>query len=122
MALSLASILCNDSDITNEGIEIGDPTEVALINYADKNDIDYKEIREKYKRVGELPFDSDRKLMSTINMIEGKHVMFTKGAPDVMFSRCKYALKHGEVVEINDEIINDIRVQMKSFQIKHLEF
>ncbi|WP_353654902.1 HAD-IC family P-type ATPase [Clostridium sp. CCUG 7971] len=53
--LSLASILCNDSDVTNEGVEIGDPTEVALINYADKNNLDYKKLREKYSRLNELP-------------------------------------------------------------------
>ncbi|MGL5694784.1 MAG: cation-translocating P-type ATPase, partial [Peptostreptococcaceae bacterium] len=70
MVLSLASTLCNDSDITNEGVEIGDPTEVALINYARKNNLDYKQIREKYNRLNELPFDSDRKLMSTVNQVE----------------------------------------------------
>ena len=80
--LNLASILCNDSDVNNEGIEIGDPTEVALINYAALNKIDYKTLREKYIRVGEIPFDSDRKLMSTVNKIDDETIMFTKGAPD----------------------------------------
>ena len=68
--LNLASILCNDSDVNNEGIEIGDPTEVALINYAALNKIDYKTLREKYIRVGEIPFDSDRKMFTTLNKID----------------------------------------------------
>ncbi|WP_296647579.1 cation-translocating P-type ATPase [Romboutsia sp. 13368] len=107
--LTLASILCNDSDVNNEGIEIGDPTEVALINYASSNNIDYKMLREKYIRIGEIPFDSDRKLMSTVNKVDDETIMFTKGAPDVIFSRCKYALSNGEVVEFNDEIIDEYR-------------
>ncbi len=107
--LNLASILCNDSDVNNEGIEIGDPTEVALINYAALNKIDYKTLREKYTRVGEIPFDSDRKLMSTVNKVDDETIMFTKGAPDVVFSRCKYALSNGEVVEFNEEIIDEYR-------------
>ena len=91
--LNLSSILCNDSDVNEEGIEIGDPTEVALINYAQKYDLDYKSIREECLRIAEIPFDSDRKLMTTVNSIDGQNIMFTKGAPDVIFSRCKYANK-----------------------------
>ncbi|MGX4601159.1 cation-translocating P-type ATPase [Faecalimicrobium sp. JNUCC 81] len=118
--LSLASILCNDSDVTNEGVEIGDPTEVALINYADKNNLDYKKLREKYSRLNELPFDSDRKLMSTINKIDNEVVMFTKGAPDVVFSRCKHALNNGEIVPISEEIINKYKSVNEEFSNKAL--
>lgn len=120
MALSLASILCNDSDITNEGVEIGDPTEVALLNYADKNEVNYKNFRQKHSRINELPFDSDRKLMSTVNVVEGRNFMFTKGAPDVMFSRCKYALNDGELVEINEEILNAYKRANEEFSNKAL--
>ncbi len=120
MALSLASILCNDSDITNEGVEIGDPTEVALLNYADKNEVNYKNFRQKHIRINELPFDSDRKLMSTVNVVEGRNFMFTKGAPDVMFSRCKYALNDGELVEINEEILNAYKRANEEFSNKAL--
>lgn len=118
--LSLASILCNDSDVNEEGIEIGDPTEVALINYASKNSIDYKIIRNNYTRLGELPFDSDRKLMSTVNKVDNEVVMFTKGAPDVIFSRCKYALENGEVVTINNEIIDEYKKVNEEFSNKAL--
>ena len=118
--LSLASILCNDSDINEEGIEIGDPTEVALINYAKKNNVDYNIIRNNYTRVGELPFDSDRKLMSTVNKIDNEVVMFTKGAPDIIFNKCKYALENGEVVSINDEIIKNYKRINEEFSNKAL--
>lgn len=107
--LNLSSILCNDSDINEEGIEIGDPTEVALINYAQKYDIDYKSIREECLRIAEIPFDSDRKLMTTVNSIDGQNIMFTKGAPDVIFSRCKYAIKYDEILEMSDEILYEYK-------------
>ena len=120
LALTLASTLCNDSDVTSEGVEIGDPTEVALINYAEKNNINYKIIREKCIRLNELPFDSDRKLMSTINKVADKVYMFTKGAPDVIFSRCKYVLDDGQQIEINDEIINKFKKANEDFSNKAL--
>lgn len=118
--LNLAAILCNDSDINNEGIEIGDPTEVALINHAISNKIDYKALREKYTRIGEIPFDSDRKLMSTVNKINDETLMFTKGAPDVIFSRCKYALSNGEIVKLNEEIIDEYKKINEEFSNKAL--
>lgn len=120
IALTLASTLCNDSDVTDEGVEIGDPTEVALINYAQKNNIDYKILRERHNRLNELPFDSDRKLMSTVNQVQDKVCMFTKGAPDVIFSRCKYVIDDGEVIEINDEIINEFKKANENFSNKAL--
>lgn len=118
--LILGCSLCNDSDLTNEGIEIGDPTEVALMHYTNKKGFDYKEIREINPRLNELPFDSDRKLMSTVNKVEDEVVMFTKGAPDVIFSICKYALVGDEVVKINDEIINEYKKMNEDFSNKAL--
>src|SRR5690606_13131482 len=61
------AVLCNDSHISEDGQEIGDPTEVALIDFCNKNNKDYREIRSTFKREAELPFDSDRKLMSTLH-------------------------------------------------------
>ena len=120
VALLLSSTLCNDSDISSEGIEIGDPTEVALINYTNKNNLDYKKLREEYTRIQELPFDSDRKLMSTVNKVEDKVLMFTKGAPDVIFNKCKYALNNGEVIKINEDIINEYKRINEEFSNKAL--
>ena len=118
--LILSSILCNDSDVNEEGIEIGDPTEVALINYSEKYDVDYKSIRENYTRISEIPFDSDRKLMTTVNLIDDENIMFTKGAPDVIFKRCKYALKYDEVIEISDEILDEYKKINENFSNRAL--
>lgn len=87
--LLLSSILCNDS--TNvDGVEIGDPTETALINLATRLGVDVTEIRQRFPRKGENPFDSDRKLMSTVHVIDGQTVMLTKGAVDVLLNRMKW--------------------------------
>ena len=118
--LNLSSILCNDSDVNEEGIEIGDPTEVALINYAQKYDLDYKSIREECLRIAEIPFDSDRKLMTTVNSIDGQNIMFTKGAPDVIFSRCKYAIKCDEILEMSDEILDEYKKVNENFSNRAL--
>ena len=116
----LASILCNDSDINEEGKETGDPTEVGLINFAKNNSIDFKKIRDEYRRKGEIPFDSDRKIMSTVNEVDGKTIMFSKGAPDIILSRCKYALVNGEVVDLNENILNEYKAKNEEFSNRAL--
>ena len=60
--LTVASAICNDSNINNEGKEIGDPTEVALIKFANSRNLDYNTLRDRYNRLSEIPFDSDRNL------------------------------------------------------------
>ena len=87
--LLYSSILCNDSS-SKDGIEIGDPTEVALVNLGQKINISEISARENFKRLAELPFDSDRKLMSTLNSYDNKNIMFTKGAFDVLLDRIKF--------------------------------
>lgn len=82
----LASVLCNDTTVTGEGF-LGDPTETALVEYFIKEGGNYDEIRTKYPRFAEIPFDSNRKLMSTYHDIDGEAVLFTKGALDVLLSR-----------------------------------
>ncbi|NRT75318.1 magnesium-transporting ATPase (P-type) [Clostridium beijerinckii] len=84
--LVLMALLCNDA-VTVENKEIGDPTEVALVNMGEIYELDELTIREQYPRLGEVPFDSDRKLMSTAHKFEGKHTMVTKGALDVLLAR-----------------------------------
>lgn len=116
----LASILCNDSDINEEGKETGDPTEVGLINFAKNNSIDFKKIRDEYRRKGEIPFDSDRKIMSTVNEVDGKTIMFSKGAPDIILSRCKYALVNREVVDLNENILNEYKAKNEEFSNRAL--
>lgn len=80
------SILCNDAS-NRDGEEIGDPTEVALVNWAEESGISVPACREQYQRLGEIPFDSDRKLMSTVHQYQGKQIMITKGAVDVLADR-----------------------------------
>lgn len=84
--LIIDGALCNDS-VRKEGQEIGDPTEIALVNFSEKHDLPVEKMREKYQRLGEIPFDSDRKLMSTVHKIGGNYKMLTKGAVDVLSGR-----------------------------------
>ena len=84
--LIIDGALCNDS-VQKEGQEIGDPTEIALVNFSEKHDLPVEKMREKYQRLGEIPFDSDRKLMSTVHKIGDNYKMLTKGAVDVLSGR-----------------------------------
>ena len=85
--LIYANMLCNDTKIAENGELAGDPTETALIDMAFK--LDFKQdIIEKLKRVEEVPFDSDRKLMTTVNQIEDKYIVYTKGGIDELLNRC----------------------------------
>lgn len=98
------AVLCNDSNINQEGKELGDPTEVALIAFSNRVNKDYNEIRDQFPREAELPFDSDRKLMSTVHTFEGQTALLTKGGPDVLFSRCSHVFMNGEVQPLTPEI------------------
>jgi len=101
------SILCNDS--TNiDGQEIGDPTETALINIGDKVGVPAQRVRNAYPRLSEIPFDSDRKLMSTLHNLKDGTTMITKGAVDVMMNRVKYIQKNGECVPMTQKDMDAI--------------
>lgn len=102
-ALIGIALLANDSNITEEGKEIGDPTETALINFGASLGISHSEVKEKYKRLADIPFDSDRKLMSTLHHFKGKEYIFTKGAPDVLLRRSNRSLKNGEIITLTSE-------------------
>jgi len=84
--LLTSSVLCNDSTSINSA-EIGDPTEIALVNLGHKYSLNEIECRNTHTRLKEIPFDSDRKLMSTLHEIDGKYIMITKGALDVLMNR-----------------------------------
>ena len=96
------ALLCNDS-VTVEGKEIGDPTEVALVNLGEELHLDELIIREKYQRISEIPFDSDRKLMSTVNIVNNKSVLFTKGALDALINKVNYLTTSDGVRRLSDE-------------------
>ena len=108
------SILCNDSTNT-DGQEVGDPTETALINLGSKLGYEAEDVREKYPRRSELPFDSDRKLMSTAHIFDGKYVMVVKGAVDVLLTRMDHIRIGDTVKEISKEDIEKIEKQNMEF-------
>lgn len=103
----MTSVLCNDSRLRDQEI-IGDPTEGALIVMGAKVGYDQDELNVKYPRLQEFPFDSDRKLMSTLHAIDGQHTMFTKGAPDVILSRCANIMIDGVCQPLTEDMKNNI--------------
>ena len=94
--LVYANMLCNDTKIANDGTLTGDPTETALVDMAFKLKFD-KSVYEKMPRLQEIPFDSDRKLMTTVNEINGKYIVFTKGGVDELLNRCNSYLENGDI-------------------------
>ena len=95
-------VLCSDASIDG-GQDIGDPTEVALVVLGDKFNLEKNTLNSEYKRVGENPFDSDRKLMSTLNEEGNKFRVHTKGAIDNILMRSNRILVNGEILPITDE-------------------
>ena len=115
-----AMVLCNDSSFSQEGQALGDPTEVALIAYSDKIGYPYQDLREKSPRLAEFPFDSERKLMSTINDFEGQKTIFVKGGPDVLFNHCNQVFLDGKVQEFTPELKEKFQAQNEAFSQKAL--
>ena len=112
--LLMFSILCNDST-NHDGQEIGDPTETALINLGSLLGEDYAQVRDEHPRLSEVPFDSDRKLMSTEHFIDGRYVMVVKGAVDVLLD-CMSHIQDGDILrKITEEDRVRIEVQNKHF-------
>ncbi|WP_108032044.1 cation-translocating P-type ATPase [Trichococcus patagoniensis] len=107
LRLLLMAMLCNDS-ITNEHNEIGDPTEIALVKLGEIYGMDELEVRRQYKRISELPFDSNRKLMSTLHDIEGKRLMITKGAMDVILRRTTMIDDANQISPLSPEVQEEI--------------
>ena len=99
--LMRCSILCNDSS-NIDGVEIGDPTETALINLCDKLGVPAQRVRNVYPRISELPFDSDRKRMSTFHELKDGYTMITKGAVDALLPKTLYIQDKGAVRQITD--------------------
>jgi Ca2+-transporting ATPase len=100
------ALLCNDGEIKetkDDTKEIGDPTETALVHFAYRFGLVKNEESKRLPRIDEIPFDSDRKLMSTIHEKGEDYLSFTKGAPDVMLERCNRAYIKGKVVELDEE-------------------
>ncbi len=108
-----AAILASDAT-EDKGVAIGDPTEVALVILGDKFGVDEISYREQHPRLGELAFDSDRKLMSTLHDVDGVPTLYTKGAIDVLLNRSRFLFTANGPVELTDELREEIsRVNME---------
>ncbi len=106
--LVYANMLCNDTKFAHDGSLTGDPTETALVDMAFKLDFD-KSVYEKMPRIEEIPFDSDRKLMTTVNEIDGKYIVYTKGGVDELLSISNSYLVNGEIKTDLDNYAKIIR-------------
>ena len=118
--LATAMALCSDAELQEDGSVKGEPTEAALVAYADKLELKKYNLEKETPRVGEAPFDSGRKMMSTIHKTENGFVQYTKGAPDVVLSRCATALVDGKEVPMTDELKAEIVSQNKEMADKAL--
>lgn len=108
-----SAVLANDST-NQEGQEIGDPTEVALVNLGQKLGLSEISLRKDYPRLSEIPFDSDRKLMSTLHFIDGQYILFTKGAFDVLLDRTNTIATTEGIRELTLEDCNQINAANQS--------
>lgn len=117
--LLLSALLCNDSTVA-EGKSLGDPTEIALTEYYISVKDNYKQMLKKYPRKAELPFDSDRKRMSTLHHIDGTNVMFTKGAVDAMLHKSEFIYSQGFERHISDDDIKKVQEENYKYSKKGL--
>lgn len=142
--LATGMALASDAEEVNAGDEaqiIGEPTEAALVKYASEKGIKKAEVIKDYPRIGEAPFDSGRKMMSTVhhnklnmdisegdefisNLIsKSNYVQFTKGAPDVVLKNCTHILENGKIVNLDEEKkkkVNDVNLEMASKALRVL--
>ena len=102
--LATAMALCSDAEQDAETGEVtGEPTEAALVAWSGKLDLPKAALKEKAPRCAEAPFDSGRKMMSTVHAVDGKVIQYTKGAPDVILGKCTHYLKDGVAVPMTAE-------------------
>lgn len=102
--------LCNDAK-KQKTAYLGDPTEIALIQFAENFDISKRSLEQQNKRVAEIPFDSNRKLMTTVNQNENGIVQYTKGGVDEILSKCEYIFENGKVRKLTLNDIDNIKKQ-----------
>ena len=115
-----AMALCSDAALNEENQAEGEPTECALVNFACKLGMKKQDLEGATPRVDEAPFDSGRKMMSTIHAVDGGFVQYTKGGPDVVLARCTAFLENGQVVPMTDEIRARIMEENKRMADKAL--
>ena len=118
--LASAMALCSDAELDTDGNVTGEPTEAALIVWADKLGLKKYDLKASYPRSGEAPFDSGRKMMSTVHSANGQFIQYTKGAPDVIIGKCTHYLKDGKPVPMTEEYKSSILTANKDMADKAL--
>ena len=118
--IASAMALCCDAEIDTDGNVTGEPTEAALVVWADKLGMKKYNLKKEIPRCGEAPFDSGRKMMSTVHTVNGKCVQYTKGAPDVIIGKCTHYLKDGSPVPMTEEYKRSILNANKTMADKAL--
>ena len=114
--------LCTDA-VLEKGAQFseGDPTQTSVVDYANRLGLPKYELEEKFPRVGEIPFDSGRKLMTTVHKVEdGSFIQHTTGAPDVVMSRCTHILRGGKTIPLTDELRAELAAANKGLADKAL--
>lgn len=111
--LATAMTLCSDAALDKDGIVTGEPTEAALVTFAFKNSLNKNSLQIATPRVGEAPFDSMRKMMSTVHKDDEKYVQYTKGAPDELLKKCTHAFINSEIIELNPSLRAEILAKNK---------
>ena len=106
--------LCCDAELNEDGSVTGEPTEAALVVWANKLGLDKPGLKAKNLRCGEAPFDSGRKMMSTVHLTETGCVQYTQGAPDVVIGRCTSYLKDGAAVPMTEDYRAEILAANKA--------
>ena len=119
-ALANAMALCSDAEIDNENNITGEPTEAALVAWANTLGNHKAALKAAFPRSGEAPFDSSRKMMSTVHTADGAYIQYTKGAPDVVIGKCTHYKKDGEVLPMTEEYRAEILAANKAMADKAL--
>ena len=118
--LAGAMALCCDAELNSDGTVTGEPTENALVYWANSLGLAKPELKEKAPRVGEAPFDSVRKMMSTLHETDAGIVQYTKGAPDEVLRKCQTYLKDGHAVPLTEDAKKEILAANKAMADKAL--
>ena len=118
--IASAMALCCDAEIDTDGNVTGEPTEAALVAWANQLGMKKYELKKQFPRSGEAPFDSGRKMMSTVHSVGGAYVQYTKGAPDVIIGKCTHFLKDGKPVPMTEEYKSSILDANKAMADKAL--
>ncbi len=118
--LATAMALCSDANLNEKGQAEGEPTEAALVNFANAQNLPKGQLEAKTPRVDEAPFDSSRKMMSTVHDLGGSFIQYTKGAPDEVLKRCVSYYEDGQVLPLTEEKRSWILSQNKAMADKAL--